>query len=149
MFPVFLRRQDIVTLGCQLCDEVQWDVQPISALFQGQREKHFHSVCLDRSLPRVQVHTMVEESATACVAGEFPQALEKAKEAVSTASLSAICCLANRVEVLAFLGGKPTSARGLLQRIHPQSQRATPKTKRATNEAFSREERLYCCFSQN
>jgi len=32
-----------------------------------------------------QVHTLMEESATACVAGDFAQGLEKAKEAVSTA----------------------------------------------------------------
>lgn len=35
-----------------------------------------------------QVHTMMEESATACVSGDFAQALEKAKEAVSQQSLS-------------------------------------------------------------
>ena len=36
--------------------------------------------------PGLQVHTMMEESATSCVAGDFAQALEKAKEAVSHAS---------------------------------------------------------------
>lgn len=36
----------------------------------------------------MQVHTMMEESAAACVSGDFPQALEKAKEAVSQASQS-------------------------------------------------------------
>lgn len=57
---------------------------------QDQDEQHFHSRvprmfafrCVDE-----QVHTMMEESATACVSGDFAQALEKAKEAVSTASL--------------------------------------------------------------
>lgn len=37
-----------------------------------------------------QVHTMMEESATACVSRDFSQALEKAKEAVSTASFSLV-----------------------------------------------------------
>lgn len=65
----------------------------IAFLLQGQdqHEQHFDPRATRTSAFRcvdVQVHTMMEESATACLSGDFAQALEKAKEAVSTASPS-------------------------------------------------------------
>lgn len=38
----------------------------------------------------VEVHAMMEESAAACVSGDFAQALEKGKEAVSQAYCYAV-----------------------------------------------------------
>lgn len=60
-------------------------------LQQGQRYNTFAHPRFSESFRfDVQVHTMMEESATACVSGDFAQALEKAKEAVSQASLSVV-----------------------------------------------------------
>lgn len=49
---------------------------------------------------------MMEESATACVSGDFAQALEKAKEAVSTALLSIVSRFCEPMLALFYLGGK-------------------------------------------